>query len=119
MNDLVFELRQEMEDLNYRLQALDAKVERCLQLLSSLQGALTEEKVAEMPRKASDDATSGLPHTTQRPVYRESAEKEHDSRATGVERDATSEPDYEPTYIEEEPWPEDLAPKWPTFSPGV
>jgi hypothetical protein len=119
MNDLVFELRREMADLNYRLQASDAKVERCLQLLSSMQGALTEEQVEEMPREASADATSGIPHTAQRSAHRESAKKEHDSRDKGVERDAASEPDYEPTFIEEEPWPGDLAPMWPTFSPGV
>jgi hypothetical protein len=79
MNDLVFELRREMEDLNYRFQASDAKVERCLQLLSSMQGALTEEQVEEMPREASAGATNGIPHTAQRSAHREPTKEEHGS----------------------------------------
>jgi hypothetical protein len=119
MNDLVFELRREMADLNYRLQASDTKVERCLHLLSSMQGALIEDQVAITPRKVAEDDTSGPSHSAQRPVSRELAGEEKDIRAKGVVRNVASEPEYEPTFIEEEPWPGDLAPTWPSFSPGV
>jgi hypothetical protein len=115
MTDLVFELRQEMADLNYRFQHTDEKVERCLLLLSSMQGALTEERTPEvMPREAPAAATKEGPSMAQRPM-----KTEHDHRDEASERDQAGEPAYEPTYIEEEPWPGDLPPMWPTYSPGV
>jgi hypothetical protein len=58
MTDLVFELRQEMADLNYRFQHIDKKVERCLLLLSSMQGALTEEWTPEVPRREAPAAAA-------------------------------------------------------------
>lgn len=119
MNDLVFELRQEMADLNYRLQNTDEKVASCLQLLSSMQGALTVEPVEVMPREAPAVATEEGPSTAQRPVNREPVKTEHDRRDEGIERDKAGEPAHEPTYIEEEPWPGDLSPMWPAYMPGV
>jgi hypothetical protein len=115
MHDLVFELRQEMADLNYRLQATDEKVASCLQLLSSMQVALTQEPVEAMPGEAPAAATDEGPHRAQQPVDREPAKTEHGSRDEGIKRDEADEPTYEPTYIEEEPWPGDLPPMWPAF----
>jgi hypothetical protein len=46
-----------MADLNYRLQATDEKVARCLQLLSSMQAALTSDLVDATLREASAAAT--------------------------------------------------------------
>jgi hypothetical protein len=57
--------------------------------------------------------------TASRPVSREPTKTEHGSKDKGIARDEAGEPAYEPTYIEEEPWPGDLPPMWPTFSPGV
>jgi len=90
MNDLVFELRREMADLNYRLQASDAKVERCIHLLSSMQGAISGDQAAETPRQVVADDTSGPSHSAQRPVSREPAGEEKDSRAKGVARNVAS-----------------------------
>jgi hypothetical protein len=70
MHDLVFELRQEVADLNYRLQATDEKVASCLQLLSSMQAALTSDPVEAMPREAPAAATDEGPNKAQRPVNR-------------------------------------------------
>jgi hypothetical protein len=55
-----------MADLNYRLQATDEKVASCLQLLSSMQGALTVEPVEVMPREAPAAATEEGPSMAQR-----------------------------------------------------
>jgi hypothetical protein len=43
LHDLVFELRQEVTDLNYRLQATDAKVASFLRIILSLHEALLSE----------------------------------------------------------------------------
>jgi hypothetical protein len=119
MNDLVFELRQEMADLNYRLQNTDEKVASCLQLLSSMQGALTVEPAKVMPREAPTVVTEEGLSMAQRLVNREPVKTEHDRRDEGIESDKAGELAYEPTFIEEEPWPGDLSPMWPAYMPGV
>jgi hypothetical protein len=57
--DLVFEIRQEVDDLNFRLQDTGAKVDIFLQTLSSLKSALTpssdEDAPMEMPAEEKDD----------------------------------------------------------------
>ena len=119
IQDLVFDLRQEMADLNYRLQATDGKLASCLQLLFSMQVALAQESVEAMPGEATAAATDGGSHRAQHSDNRVPAKTEHGSRDEGIKRDEASEPTYKPTYIEEEPFPGDLPPMWPAFSPGV
>jgi hypothetical protein len=119
MQDLVFELRHELADLNYRLQVTDVKVATCVHLLSSMEGNLARDSAVNMSKAAPDANPGAGTSSASRPVSREPMTTEHDSRDKGKEREETGEPDYEPTYNEEEPWPGDLPPMWPTFSPGV
>jgi hypothetical protein len=119
IQDLVFDLRQEMADLNYRLQATDGKLASCLQLLFSMQVALAQESVEATPGEATAIATDGGSHSAHHSDDREPAKTEHDHQDEGIKHDEASEPTYKPTYIEEEPFPGDLPPMWPAFSPGV
>jgi hypothetical protein len=65
LHDLVFELRQEVVDLHYRLQAIDEKVASCLQLLSSMQATLTSDPVEAMPMETPAAATDEGPNKAQ------------------------------------------------------
>jgi hypothetical protein len=109
LNDLVFGIRQGVEDLNYRLQETDAKVELFLRTLSSLQDSLASSPAEAVPMEEPGAATGAG-----KDVARES---KADDTAGDVE-DGKIWAD-QPTYVEEEPWPGDLQAKWPDFSPGV
>ena len=58
LHDLVFELRQEVADLHFRLQATEEKVVIFLQTLSSMHEALSPKPVEMTPMKE-PTATTG------------------------------------------------------------
>jgi hypothetical protein len=141
---LVFELRQGVEDLHFRLQLTNEKVAQFLQLLSSLY-----ETVLSPPEPAAD-ATEGKDQvsamttgdtsmqdaaTTGEDVAKQSAAgsaPERSGNATKEMKDnarngpgaATTE-QFEvqwgdrTTCVEEEPWPGDLSATWPGYASGV
>jgi hypothetical protein len=123
--DLVFGIRQEVEDLNYRLQDTGAKVDLFLRTLTSLQSSLTSSSDEDAPMEESDAATDAATGTTTgaapgaAPGATADANRESTAEATvgdvGHERIWADQP----TYVEEEPWPGDLRGKWPDFAPGV
>jgi hypothetical protein len=57
LHDLVFELRQGVEDLHFRLQATDEKVAICLQTLSSMHEALSSDLAETTPMEEPTAAT--------------------------------------------------------------
>jgi hypothetical protein len=68
--DLVFEIRQEVDDLNFRLQDTGAKVDIFLQTLSSLQSSLISSSDEDAPMEesveATDEATDTAPDAVPR-----------------------------------------------------
>jgi hypothetical protein len=115
--DLVFGIRQGMDDLNFRLQDTDVKVDLFLRTLTSLQDSLApgqnEDSSMQEPNPAKEEAAD--------------AKKDKDTGATsGSKVDATATDgdgdkcwNDQSTYIAEELWTEDIQPKWPNYSPYV
>jgi hypothetical protein len=62
--DLVFGIRQEVEDLNYRLQDTGTKVDLFLRTLTSLQSSLTSSSDEDAPMEESDAVTDAATGTT-------------------------------------------------------
>jgi hypothetical protein len=62
--DLVFGIRQGVEDLNYRLQETRAKVDLFLRTLTSLQSSLTSSSTEDAPMEEPDAATAAATGTT-------------------------------------------------------
>jgi hypothetical protein len=62
--DLVFGIRQGVEDLNYRLQETGAKVDLFLRTLTSLQSSLTSSSDEDAPMEEPDAATDAATGTT-------------------------------------------------------
>jgi hypothetical protein len=115
--DLVFGIRQGVEDLNYRLQETDVKVDLFLRTLTSLQDSLASSPTEDAPMEEPDAATGAATG-----VATDAATgAERESKADDTVGDVEGEKNWadQPTYIEEEPWPGDLQAKWPDFSPGV
>jgi hypothetical protein len=84
-----------------------------------MEGNLARDLAMNMSKVAPGTHPAAGTSSASRPVSREPGTTEHGSRDKGKAPAEASEPDHEPTYIEEEPWPGDLPPMWPTFSPGV
>jgi hypothetical protein len=121
LHDLAFELRQEVTDLNYRLQATDAKVTSFLRIISSLHEALLYESDETSPLKDSQAAKDADQREVPRPVEEERKKDAHGEDAKGAEHneDVGKQWDDGLTYIEEEPWPGDLCATWSGYQPGV
>jgi hypothetical protein len=108
---LVFELRQEVADLHFRVEVTEIKVTDCLQILASLRDALFPnsdvEAEAEDPGIERDgvDArgSSGSKEETMR-------EDRATAAACTQEQDDTGHSAHEPV---------DLPATWPTYQPGV
>jgi hypothetical protein len=106
-----------VEDLNFRLQETDVKVDLFLRTLASLQDSL-------IPRQ-NEDSPVQEPNAPQEEAA--DATKDKDMGATSGSKVDNTVADGEGdknwadqiTYIEEEPWTEDIQPKWPTYSPYV
>jgi TATA-binding protein-associated factor Taf7 len=119
--DLVFELRQEVVDLQYRTQATKEKVASFLQIISSMHEALFSDLVDTSPKENSEADKEETQDKMQNPTEsgREREERKDDIKEPAWKEEAGEQWDYGVTYIEEEPWPGDLPATWPTYQPGV
>jgi hypothetical protein len=115
--DLVFELRREVADLKFRLQATEENVATFLHILSTMQSELSSDPAGSTPGEA--------PDTEMDSMLRQAAEKQKEAERSGPvenkEREERKEKrwDDQPTNIEAEPWTEDLRATWIGYSPGV
>jgi hypothetical protein len=133
---LVFELRQGVEDLHFRLQSTDDKITTLLQLLASMREAFPSYPVGatseEVPRTTDDGGDAkeqcsvekGLEQTGCMTTEVDSASRQLQDTTTDAEGAAdkvTGEVLWanEVTYVEEEPWPGDLHATWSGYLPGV
>jgi hypothetical protein len=135
---LVFELRQGVVDLQFRLQATDEWVEAFLQTLASMQAAFSSsatEATPSMDPRAAPGGGHDEPHCSsvkervQCIQGRSAAEKDsagvREHRETAKADGTTDEMQVERqwadevTYIEEEPWTADLQAAWLGSPPGV
>jgi hypothetical protein len=115
--DLVFGIRQGVEDLNFRLQETDVKVDIFLRTLTSLQDSLDPRQNEDSPMQEQNAPEEEAA----------AAKKDKDTGATSGSKVDNTAADGEDdkngadqiTYIEEEPWTVDLQPKWPIYSPYV
>jgi len=124
---LVFELRQGVDDLHFRVHSTNDKVATLLQLLASmsetfpshLDGATSEE----MPRAATREGDV-KEQSTKKMAKVDSATRQQQLETQEAERamdNVTDEMiwDSRTTYIEEEPWPGDLSATGQGYQPGV
>jgi len=133
---LVFELRQGVEDLHFRLHSTNDNVATLLQFLASMSeafpprpdGATSEEMphttTGEGDAKEHSVEKPGLEHTNCRMAKADSTTRQKQVEMTEVEgtTDKLNDEmmwDMGPTYIEEEPWPGDLSATGPGYLPGV
>jgi hypothetical protein len=121
LHDLVFELRQEVADLQYRIQATEVKVASFLQILSSMHEALFSDPVDTSPKENPEADKEEAQDKTQTPAElgREREERKDDIKEPACKDEAGEQWDYGATYIEEEPWPGDLSATWPSYLPNV
>jgi hypothetical protein len=121
LHTLVFELRQEVADLHYRVEATEAKVANFLQILASMHDALFPDPEEATPEGDPEfDGDEDQHPVTSPPVM--SREKErHEDDAKEAERNQEDDEQWGDgtAYIEEEPWPGDLPATWPSYQPGV
>jgi hypothetical protein len=119
--DLVFELRKEVADLKYRLQATEENVATFLHILSTMHTELSSDPVVSAPGEVPDTVTGAGREGVQRPAEAKQEEAERRGQAEDTERGERKEKrwDDQPTYIEEEPWTEDLRATWIGYVPGV
>jgi hypothetical protein len=115
--DLVFELRREVADLKFRLQATEDNVATFLQILSTMQTELSSDPTGTTPGEAIDTEMDGM----LRQAAARQKEAEHSGPAENKEREERKEKcgDDQPINTEAEPWAEDLRAAWLGFSPGV
>jgi hypothetical protein len=141
--DLVFELRQGMEDLHFRIQLMDGRISTLLQLLSTVQDASPSYPVGAAsegaPSSASDDRnvrkqSGSVAEVVAEPVQQEDTEAvtatgQHvhtpsgDAGTTANRDECTMDDDMhwenQGTPVEEEPWPGYLPGYLPDYLPGV
>jgi hypothetical protein len=135
---LVFELRQGMEDLQFRLQTTDEKVAVLLQLLSSMHEAFHSDSAGatsgKEPCAAIDGgnvamqclAEFGLEQVGHETMALEvnSAKRPLQDTTKGADGTASNEKAEvkwadQVTYVEEEPWTKDFHATWPGYMPDV
>jgi hypothetical protein len=111
--DLVFGIRQGVDDLTFRLQETDDKVDIFLSTLASLQDSLIHRQKEDSPvqeqSEPQEDPAMG-------------AAKGTDMGATSGSKAANTGDEEEgdqTTFIEEEPWTDDVKPMQPDYSPYV
>jgi hypothetical protein len=119
--DLVFELRTEVADLKYRLQATDDNVVSFLHLISTMHSELASDPVDSAPGKAPDAAMGAGMDGMPRPAEEKQEKVERRGQAVDTTCDERKEKrwDDQSTFIEEEPWTEDLRATWIGYLPGV
>jgi hypothetical protein len=127
-----------VEDLQFRLQDTDEKVALFLQTLSSMHEAFSSDSAEvtpmEEPSAAPGEGHDKVQRSTKMEweqdgrdisvVEMESARKPMQNTTTGVDGtvcDVKVERQWadQVTYVEEEPWREDLHATWPGYLPGV
>jgi hypothetical protein len=135
---LVFELRQGMEDLQFRLQITDGKISTLLQILSSLQDAFPPDPVgaasAEEPHAETSEGNAQTQRSTEIVVEQAEHEDTDVEKATGQHAlqdtspvanrdesnvDADMQLESKGTLVEEEPWYEAVLATWPGYLPSV
>jgi hypothetical protein len=135
---LVFELRQGVEDLQFRLLAVDGKVAVLLQLLTSLQEAFPTDLAGAASTEEPGGATNEGNVQEQRSARNEQDQVMHEDRAKEVDTARGAMQDTSPvvdrtegsvdagkqwadqvTYVEEEPWSEAVHVTWPGYPPNV
>jgi hypothetical protein len=135
---LVFELRQGMEDLQFRLQITDGKISTLLQILSSFQDAFPSNPVgeasAEEPHAETGEGNAQTQRSTEIVVEQVEHEDTEVEKATGQHVlqdtspvanrdesnvDADMQLESKGTLVEEEPWHEAVLATWPGYSPSV
>jgi hypothetical protein len=115
--DLVFELRREVADLKFRLQATEANVATFLHILSAMHSELSADPSGTPMGEALDDEMDG--------VLRQAATRkrtaEQSDPVENMEREASKEHcgNEQPINTDAEPWAEELRATWLGFSPGV
>jgi hypothetical protein len=92
-------------------------VDLFLRTLNSLQDSLASSQNEDAPMEEPDaaaDAATGV-------KKEEATGADRGSKVDGTVGDEEGDKNWadQTTYIEEEPWPGDLQPMWPNFSPGV
>jgi hypothetical protein len=138
---LVFELRQGLDDLQFRLELLDGKTSSLLQILSTFQGAFhstpdavgaTEHTHAEafgrseqgLPAEVGDfgqamhvdmDVAAAVGFHAPSPM----GDTWPDARLDGGNSDADTQMKWRGTVVEEEPWDEATQATWPGYKPSV
>jgi len=118
---LVFELRQEVADLHYRVEVTEIKVANFLQILASLHDALFPNSEEESEDGDLEVKGDGDQHPVTSTPGKRKEEEMHEDNVTVAERNQEhDELGYDETvYIEEEPGPDDPPATWPTYKPGV
>jgi hypothetical protein len=135
---LVFELRQGVEDLQFRLQTTDGKVAVLLQILSSLQEAFPSDPAGAASAEEPCEATSEGNAQTQRSAGNGMVQAKHEDMAVEVDTGQRALQDTSPdadrdesnveagmqwanqvTFVEEEPWSEAVHATWPGYLPNV
>jgi hypothetical protein len=115
--DLVFELRREVADLKFRLQATEDNVATFLHILSAMHSELSSGPSGTTPGEALDTEMDSM--------LRQAAARQKEAERSGPvenkEREECKEKcgDDQPINTEAEPWAEDLRATWLGFSPGV
>jgi hypothetical protein len=115
--DLVFELRREVADLKFRLQATEDNVASFLHILSAMHSELSSDPSGTPMGEALDAEMDG--------VLRQAATRkrtaEQSDPVENKEREASKEQcgDEQPINTDAEPWAEELRATWLGFSPGV
>jgi hypothetical protein len=111
LHNLVFELRQEVADLQFRMQSTEAKVTSFLHIIASMHAILNQDSAAvneEEEQNRGPDQEDSKQFVSQDGIGEAADDQEADMRW-----------DAEPVYIEEEPWPGDLQPMQIHHLPGV
>jgi hypothetical protein len=135
---LVFELRQGVEDLQFRLLAVDGKIAVLLQLLTSLQEAIPSDLAGEATAAEPGGATNEGNVQEQNSARNEQHEVRHEEKAKEMDTGRDAKQDTPPavgrtegsvdavkqwadqvTYVEEEPWSEAVHVTWPGYPPHV
>jgi hypothetical protein len=116
--DLVFGIRQSVDDLNFCLQETDDKIDLFLSTLASLQDSLTprqqEHSPVQDPRAPQEDSTMGATKGTD--IGATSGSKAANTVAEGEGDKNWAD---QITSIEEEPLTDDIQAMRPDYSPYV
>jgi hypothetical protein len=111
LHNLVFELRQEVADLHFRMQTTEAKVVSFLQIIVSLHAALFPDPVNDNEEEGQHRGLNQADR--QQEAHEEGTEEAEDGK------DVDKQWGDETVYIEEEPWPGDLQAAQTSHLPGV